>query len=111
MTIIYHLTNKKDWQTAQPLGEYEAPSLAEEGFIHCSKDLPQLLRVAARLYQGRTDLQVLDLDLEKLDSPVKYELSRSGEVYPHIYGKLNFSAVLRVRDLGVDSRGQHFLEE
>ncbi len=111
MTIIYHLTNETDWETAQPSGEYEAPSLAEEGFIHCSKDVPQLLRVASRLYGGRTDLQVLDLDLEKLTSPVKYEPSRSGEVYPHIYGKLNFNAVARVRHLGIDSRGQHFLEE
>jgi uncharacterized protein (DUF952 family) len=111
MTTIYHLTNKTDWETAQPSGEYEAPSLADEGFIHCSKDVPQLLKVAARLYQGRTDLQVLDLDLEKLDSLVKYEPSRSGEVYPHIYGKLNLDAVVRVRNLGVDSRGQHVLEE
>ena len=111
MTTIYHLTNKTDWETAQPSGEYEAPSLADEGFIHCSKDVPQLLKVAARLYQGRTDLQVLDLDLDKLDSLVKYESSRSGEVYPHIYGKLNLGAVVRVRNLGVDSRGQHFLEE
>lgn len=111
MTIIYHLTNKAAWAAAQPAGEYEAPSLADEGFIHCSKDVPQMLRVAARLYQGRTDLQVLDLDLDKLDSLVKYEPSRSGEVYPHIYGKLNLSAVLRVRDVELDARGQHFLPE
>ena len=53
MAIIYHLTSQDAWQAAQPSGEYEAPSLAEEGFIHCSKDESQLLRVAERLYQGR----------------------------------------------------------
>lgn len=111
MTIIYHLTNKMDWTAAQPVGEYEAPSLAEEGFIHCSKDVAQMLRVADRLYGGHTDLQALDLDLEKLDSLVKYEPSRSGEVYPHLYGKLNLDAVLRVRDLGIDVGGRHFLKE
>ena len=111
MTIIYHLTNKTDWAAAQPAGEYEAPSLAEEGFIHCSKDVAQMLRVADRLYGDRTDLQSLDLDLEKLNSTVKYEPSRSGEVYPHLYGKLNLDAVLQVRDLGIDAGGRHFLKE
>ena len=111
MTIIYHLTNKLGWETAQPSGEYEAPSLAEEGFIHCSKDVAQMLRVADRLYGGRTDLQVLDVEMEKLDAPVKHEPSRSGEIYPHIYGKLSLGAVVRVRNLGVNSDGQHFLEE
>ena len=55
MAIIYHLTSQEAWQAAQPLGEYEAPSLAEEGFIHCSIDEAQLLRVAERLYQGRNE--------------------------------------------------------
>ena len=64
MAIIYHLTSQEAWQAAQPLGEYEAPSLAEEGFIHCSIDEAQLLRVAERLYQGRRDLQVVDVDVE-----------------------------------------------
>ena len=36
MTIIYHLTGREAWAEAQKADEYEAPSLAEEGFIHCS---------------------------------------------------------------------------
>jgi uncharacterized protein (DUF952 family) len=111
MKIIYHLANKADWTAAQSTGEYQPSSLTEEGFIHCSKDVPQMLRVAARLYQGRDDLQVLDLDLDKLESVVKYEPSRSGEVYPHVYGKLNLKAVTRIRDLGIDGRQEHFLAE
>ena len=47
---------------AWPAGEYCAPSLAEEGFIHASGDEAQMLRVAARLFAGRTDLLVLDVD-------------------------------------------------
>ncbi len=93
MTLIYHLTYQDAWESAQPTGEYAAPSLAEEGFIHCSKDVPQLLRVAARLYPGETNLLVLDVDLDKLTAPLKNEPSRSGEIYPHIHGKLNADAV------------------
>ena len=111
MTLIFHLTYKDGWEAARPTGEYAAPSLAEEGFIHCSKDIPQLLKVAARLYPGETGLMVLDVDLDKLTSPLKHEPSRSGEIYPHIYGMLNAGAVVRERVLKVGAGGGHFLED
>lgn len=110
MALIYHLTHKDAWENARPTGEYAAPSLAEEGFIHCSQDIPQLLRVVGRLYPGETSLMVLDVDLDKLTSPLKEEPSRSGEIYPHIYGKLNADAVVRERPLQVGADGAHFLE-
>ena len=110
MALIFHLTFKDDWESARPTGEYEAPSLAEEGFIHCSKDIPQLLRVAARLYPGEDRLVVLDVDQNKLTAPLKHEPSRSGEIYPHIYGKLNAEAVVRERVLIVNPDGGHHLE-
>ena len=110
MALIFHLTYKDAWEAARPAGEYAAPSLAEEGFIHCSKDIPQLLKVAGRLYPGETGLLVLDVDLERLTSPLKNEPSRSGETYPHIYGILNADAVVRERVLEVDADGGHFVE-
>ena len=109
MALIFHLTYKHAWEAARLAGEYAAPSLAEEGFIHCSKDVPQLLKVAARLYPGETGLMVLDVDLEELKSPLKNEPSRSGEIYPHIYGMLNADAVVRERALEVGADGLHFL--
>ena len=111
MDLIFHLVYKDAWESARSAGEYAAPSLAEEGFIHCSKDIPQLLKVAARLYQGESGLLVLDVDLDRLTAPLKNEPSRSGEIYPHIYGKLNASAVVRERVLKVNSGGGHYLED
>lgn len=111
MALIFHLTYKDAWESARPTGEYAAPSLAEEGFIHCSKDIPQLLKVAERLYPGETGLVVLDVDLGKLASPLKNEPSRSGEVYPHIYGMLNVDAVVRERALEFDAESGHHLED
>ena len=109
MTIIYHLTSRDAWTAAQSAGEYEVPSLAEEGFIHCSADEAQMLRVAERLYPGNTGLQVLDVDTGKLKTEIKREPSRSGELYPHIYGRINLDAVIRVRDLALDANGKHHL--
>ncbi|SVD62624.1 uncharacterized protein METZ01_LOCUS415478, partial [marine metagenome] len=56
MALIFHLTYKDAWEAARPAGEYAAPSLAEEGFIHCSEDISQLIKVAGRLYPGETQL-------------------------------------------------------
>tara|TARA_B100001123_G_scaffold8821_2_gene10923 strand:- start:858 stop:1193 length:336 start_codon:yes stop_codon:yes gene_type:complete len=111
MALIYHLTYKRSWEAAKPTGEYAAPSLADEGFIHCSKDITQLLKVSARLYPGDENLLVLDVDLDKLTSPIKEEPSRSGEIYPHIYGMLNADAVVRERVLMVNAEGVHYLED
>ncbi len=103
--IIYHLAFGADWEAGVADGEYRAPSLAEEGFIHASADEEQMLRVAARLFAGRTDLIALDVDTERLpeDSPVIREAARSGEIYPHVYGPINPDAVVRVRALVPDS--------
>ena len=109
MSTIYHLTTREAWEGAQAAGVYEAPSLADEGFIHCSADEAQALRVAERLYAGATGMQLLDLDIGRLDAEVRREPSRSGEIYPHIYGKINFDAVTRVRDLFLDANGRHAL--
>jgi len=110
MPIIYHLAVGAEWEAGAAsseygAGEYRAGSLPEEGFIHCSEDEAQMLRVANRLFNGRTDLIVLDLNVDTLTSPLKREPSRSGEIYPHIYGPINTDAVVRVRRLVPDADG------
>lgn len=102
--IIYHLAFRDDWETGLAAGEYRAPSLVEEGFIHASGDEAQALGVAARLFAGRTDLLVLDVDTVLLGegSPVIREPARSGEIYPHIYGPIALNAVVRIRKLVPD---------
>jgi uncharacterized protein (DUF952 family) len=105
MPIIYHLITRAAWEAARSGPEYRAESLETEGFIHCSQDLEQMLRVANRLYAGREDMLVLELDTYRLASPIKREPSRSGEIYPHIYGPLNTNAVLRVLSLEADANG------
>ena len=106
MAIIYHLASKSEWEAARTQPEYRAESLALEGFIHCSKDQVQVLAVANRLYAGRNDLLVLEVDTDRLTSTLKHEASRSGEVYPHIYGPLNTDGVVGVLYLTVGRDGR-----
>ena len=105
MPIIYHLTNRADWAAAQAAGQLRPESLAAEGFIHCSQDPAQMLRVAQRLYAGRADLLALEVDTALLAAPVVTEPSRSGELYPHIYGPLEIGAVTAIRPLTANDGG------
>jgi uncharacterized protein (DUF952 family) len=95
MTIIYHITTVEEWEAAKYSGSYSAPSLKEEGFIHCSQ-AKQVDGVLARYFRGKTNLIKLTIDSDRLTSPIKYELAPSiHEEFPHIYGPLNPDAVIK----------------
>ena len=63
------------------------------------------------MYRDRTDMLVLELDTEALISPIKEEPSRSGDIYPHIYGPVNKTAVGKVLELATDGAGEYSLAE
>lgn len=99
MPLIYHITSKQAWEQAQSNGIYDAPSLNEEGFIHCSHE-DQLAGVLQRYYSGKKDLLKLVIDTEKLKSRMIYDWSRSlTETFPHIYGPVNLEAVIAVSEI------------
>ncbi len=107
MNLIIHITSKTAWQSAQQAGEYSAPSLATEGFIHCSTPA-QVVAVAERFYAGQRGLILLVIDPARLRSEVKYEAGtdKPDESFPHIYGTINLDAVTRVLDFEPDAAGR-----
>jgi uncharacterized protein (DUF952 family) len=90
--VIYHFCPASDW--ARSDDPYVAPSLDEEGFIHCSTR-EQVTRVATELERGRTDLVLLCIDDAAVEVTWEdcYEL---GEEFPHVYGPIPHGAVTRV---------------
>lgn len=103
--MIFHIAQKNDWTTAQTTGEYEAPSLVTEGFIHCSEQ-HQVLAVAQRLFCDRKDLVLLAINPQQLEAEVKYENCEGGvEQYPHIYGGIPLAAVQTVFPFAPDLNG------
>jgi uncharacterized protein (DUF952 family) len=94
MPIIYHVTSAAEWLIAQEKGLYESPSLANEGFIHCSQE-EQVAGVLERYFADKTDLVKLVIDTDKLNSQFIYEWSPSTtDTFPHIYGPINLDAVM-----------------
>lgn len=97
--MIYHVVSATNWQKAVQQGFYEADSLPIEGFIHTSK-AEQVKGVLERYYQGQNNLILLHIDETKLISSLKFELAPSiNEEFPHIYGRLNLDAVIKVENL------------
>ena len=99
MATIYHVTFQSEWEAALPKEVYEAASLKEEGFIHCSQE-SQVAGVLERYFKGKTNLVKLVIDTDKLTSRLIYEWSPStADTFPHIYGPINTSAVTAVEKI------------
>lgn len=76
---------------------YEAASLADEGFIHCSYE-HQVDAVLGRYYTGAESVIILTLDTDRLTSRLVEEPSTGGEVYPHIYGPIDRDAIVKATE-------------
>jgi uncharacterized protein (DUF952 family) len=105
--LIFHITSRKEWESAQAKGEYVAESLAAEGFIHCST-LVQVLPVAEKFYKGQSGLVLLAIEPALLTSTLKWEPPSGGtpppgvpigDPFPHIHGPINLDAVVKVINL------------
>lgn len=104
---IYHVCRAEEWEAALGLGRYEGSSQDRaDGFIHFSS-AAQVKESCAKHRAGQDGLVLLKVDGEKLGSSLKWEPSRRGELFPHLYGALNPSAVLSARPLPLGPDGQH----
>lgn len=119
--MIYHITTRSEWQTAQATGHYAVPALQREGFIHCST-AAQVVRVGNAFYREVPDCVLLCIEPKKLTSPVQWEAPAhpdpdnpppvaAQELFPHIYGPLNLAAVVRVVDFMPGKDGRYTLPE
>lgn len=93
MGIIFHITQRRNWEKAQSAGSYHIQSLETEGFIHCSRHY-QICEVANFNFKGQSDLILLAIDENKVAPKIIYE-GPTWNRFPHIYGPLNLNAVVK----------------
>lgn len=108
MTIV-HFCPRADWEAARATGEYAAPSLATEGYIHFSA--PEQVHLPAdALVRGRTDLVLLEVDEARLPEPPRWEPAEPSDPdaqrFPHVYGRVPVEAVVGVHDFPPDADGR-----
>ena len=96
MQRIYHITTESEAVSATRSGSYRPRAFEVEGFIHCSKR-EQVVPVANRLFVGKRDLVLLEIDRGALSAKVVEENLEGGEeLFPHVYGALPLAAVVRI---------------
>ena len=105
--IIYHMCRAEEWAQAVPSGSYPGSSQdAADGFIHFST-AAQVVESAAKHRAGQSGLVLLTVDAARLGPELRWEPSRGGQLFPHLYGPLPTAAVLRVDPLPLGPDGRH----
>jgi uncharacterized protein (DUF952 family) len=94
---FYHMTTPEQWAKFENTDHYEAESLATEGFIHGSY-AEQVDESLSRYFKGCERVCILTIDPKLLTSKFIVEPSRNGELFPHIYGELNKSAIIDIEN-------------
>jgi uncharacterized protein (DUF952 family) len=106
-TVIHHMCRAEEWAAAQLSGSYPGSSQdAADGFIHFST-ASQIVESAARHRAGQTGLVLLSVPAERLGTALKWEPSRGGALFPHLYGPLPVDAVTAVDPLPLGPDGRH----
>lgn len=110
--IVYKICPREEWLRARQFGAL-MPSQDDmrDGYVHLSR-AGQIRGTLARHFAGRTDLVLLAVRVERLpDDTLRWEPSRGGELFPHLYDRLSVASVEQVFDLPLDADGVHALPE
>jgi uncharacterized protein (DUF952 family) len=108
---IYKICDRELWQEAVRDGMFRgAPVDTADGFIHFST-ASQAAETALRHFAGQTDLVLVAIDAGRLGSALKWEPSRGGALFPHLYGPLPLDSVAWAKPLPLGSDGRHVFPE
>jgi uncharacterized protein (DUF952 family) len=107
--LVFKLVDRVSWQAAAAAGVFHGAAVdVRDGFIHFSTAV-QVPETAARHFAGQRDLLVVAVDAAALGDALRWEPSRGGALFPHLYGPLPLGAVQWVADVGLDDAGHHVL--
>lgn len=105
--LIYKILRQPEWQAACAGGKLTgAPVDLADGFIHFST-ARQARETAARHFSGEPDLVLLAIDPKQLGEVLRWEPSRGGDLFPHLYGVLPLNVVAAVFELPLGDDGVH----
>jgi len=114
MSLIYKIVPAKLWHAAEAKGAFEgSPIDLADGFIHFST-AAQVRKTAAKHFSGEDDLLLIAIDPAKLGEAarsLRYEISRAGALFPHLYAPLPLAAVCSIKPLPCGQDGAHLFPE
>jgi uncharacterized protein (DUF952 family) len=110
VSILYKIMPKKEWEQAQSEGAYTGSAVDRgDGFIHLSA-AHQVRETAAKHFAQQENLVLLSIDEDSIGDSLKWEISRGGALFPHVYGPLPINAVREANSLPLEN-GEHQFPE
>ena len=107
---IYKIFLRPEWDALRDLGSsLGAPVDLADGYIHYSA-APQLAETAAKYFAGQRDLVLVACDADRLGEALKWEPSRGGALFPHLYRALSLADVVWDKSLPLGASGHIFPE-
>ena len=99
---IYKIATRAQWDAAQATGTFHgAPVDLADGYIHFST-AAQVAGTLAKHFAGQHDLLLVTVDADALGPDLRWEVSRGGALFPHLYAPLPVAAALRVDEIPTD---------
>lgn len=99
---VYKIMRASEWHEASALGRFDGSTIdRRDGFIHLST-ATQVEETARRHFAEQVDLVLLSFDAASLGDALRYEASRGGELFPHLYAPLPTSALQQASPLPWD---------
>jgi uncharacterized protein (DUF952 family) len=107
MSLIYHLAREAEWRAAERSGSYDGTADdRRDGFLHFST-AAQVAESAARHRRGEAGIVLVAADVDSLGAALRWEPSRGGALFPHLYGPLPLTAVAWAKPLPLGTDGLH----
>lgn len=105
--VIFKVLSSQQWAEAEKQGEFLGAEIdLTDGYIHFST-ADQVRETVAKHFAGQTDLMLIGVDADQLGEALKWEPSRGGDLFPHLYASLSLDSVVSVDELPIGKEGDH----
>jgi uncharacterized protein (DUF952 family) len=103
--FIFKIATRANFETARSAEAYLGMPIDDaDGFLHFST-ASQLRETLSKHFAGQGDLVLLEVDAQAIGTPLRWEPSRGGDLFPHLYAPLPLVAITRQASIAVDADG------
>ena len=108
---IYKICPEALWRNAENTGMFSGSGIdVSDGYIHFST-ADQAVETATKHFVGQHDLVLVAIDARRLGEALRWEPSRGGALFPHLYADLAMPAVIRAEPLPLGDDGRHLFPD
>ncbi len=108
-SLIYKVVSAQEWSVATERGEFLGAAIdLTDGYIHFST-ADQLRETVEKHFAGQSDLLLVSVNADSLGDELKWEPSRGGALFPHLYSVLSMDSVAMCAEMPLGDDGKHVI--